>query len=82
MPAEREAIVRIANDLSDDARHFLPQLNRNGFSIHPGNQSPAIRQFLREAEKAGLITNPSFDNYFLQPLGQAVRDHLKESAHE
>lgn len=67
---------QIAAGLSEAQRHYLVQLKRRGFSIHPGNQSRSVREFLRDSERAGLLTNPSFDNYFLTPIGLAVRGIL------
>jgi hypothetical protein len=77
----KDKIAGIAAALSEDARHYLPQLTKRGFSIHPGRQTTSVRDFLREAEKAGVLTNPSFDNYFLTSLGLAVRNHLKDHPH-
>lgn len=74
-------IAAVAAGLSEIDRHFLLQLKRRGFSIHPGNQSRAVREFLHTAEKLGLLTNPSFDNYFMQPLGLAVKAHLERIDH-
>ena len=70
---------QIAAGLSEAQRHYLVQLKRRGFSIHPGHQSASVRDFLRDAERAGLLTNPSFDNYFLTDIGLAVREILTRS---
>ena len=70
--------AEIARGLSDNQSRFLPQLKRRGFSIHPGRQSKAVRGFLRDSERDGLLINPSFDNYFLTPLGIAVRAIIEQ----
>lgn len=49
----------------------------DSFSIHPGNQSQGVREFLRDAEREGWLRNPSFDNYFLTDEGKYLRDLLK-----
>ena len=69
---------QIAAGLTEDARHYLPQLKKR-FSIPPGMQTSSVRSFLLSAERDGLLTNPSFDNYFLTPLGQQVRAILEKN---
>ena len=72
----------IVEKLSEAEVHLLKQMTR-GFSIHPGSQTRAVRLFLRRAEiELGLLTNPSFDNYFLTPLGIEVRTFLQSQGDE
>lgn len=73
-----QAKVRdVAGKLTANEALVLLQMHER-FSIHPGNQGDFVRRFLRKAEiDLKLLTNPSFDNYYLTPLGLAVRAHLQ-----
>lgn len=67
MTEEREAIVRIAKGLDKDVRECV----RLGFRY-------VTTDIMLRAEDKGLCDLSGH----ITPLGQAVRDHLKESTHE
>ena len=74
---------RRAGETGDEVMSLDPEILMelpDRFSIHPGNQTKAMREFLRDAEREGWLHNPSFDNFFLTDEGKQLRDLLKLEA--
>lgn len=83
MPAEREAIVRIAKGLTDGQKRGLFGVRQTYNGEHMVNSGS--NQNTRDAlEAMGLITHSTIFGFqmVLTRKGIAVRDHLKESTHE